>query len=188
MARPDVVGYILERIGSEARVVDAVVTTTLPSETPPGPQKLHFDIKLRRDAARSGTLVKLVFSTEQRPLLTEFGMARTPMKAPACMFDAVRRVPCPFKLIALCPAPRTQESCLSAQGSDLHGAPAAEQPPRADKVFLAIADPTCSNYSTMANQDGWSTVGNKPKVFEASTPLPSTLASSTLTTTGAAAS
>ena len=97
MARPDVVGYLLERIGPEARIVDAVVTTTLPSETPPGPQKLHYDIQLRRhlqtqqtDAARIGTLVKLVFSIQQRPVMTEFGKARTPMKAPAVMFDAVR--------------------------------------------------------------------------------------------------
>jgi hypothetical protein len=42
-------GYVEERIGPEACIVDAVVTTTLPSETPPGPQKLHRDIRLVED-------------------------------------------------------------------------------------------------------------------------------------------
>ena len=30
--------------------------------------------------------------------------------------------------------------------------------PRTDKVFIAIADPACSNYRSMSRQDGWSTV------------------------------
>lgn len=102
-AIPEVVSYVEERIGSEACIVDAVVTTTLPSETPPGPQKLHRDIRLE-DGAAAGTLIKLVFSIQGRALMTEFGMPSSPMQAPTCLFDAVR---CPVELIVL-PCTRTQ--------------------------------------------------------------------------------
>ena len=51
-----------------------------------------------------------------------------------------------------------QKNPLCVQGRDLHGAPAAEMIPRTDKVFIAIADPACSNYGSMSRQDGWSTV------------------------------
>jgi len=51
-----------------------------------------------------------------------------------------------------------QNHPLCVQGRDLHGAPAAEMIPRTDKVFIAIADPACSNYRSMSRQDGWSTV------------------------------
>lgn len=99
---PDLVGYVKERIGLGACIVDAVVTTTLPSETPPGPQKLHRDIRLRGAAA--GTLIKFVFSIQGRALMTEFGKPSSPMQSPTCLFDAVR---CPVELIVL-PCTRTQ--------------------------------------------------------------------------------
>jgi hypothetical protein len=98
LANPKVVSYVEERVGLEACIVDAVVTTTLPSETPAGPQKLHRDIRIVEDDAAAGTLVKLVFSIQGRALMTEFGMPSSPMQAPTCLFDAVR---CPVELIVL---------------------------------------------------------------------------------------
>lgn len=99
---PEVCEYIRERVGDQACIVDAVMTTTLTTKKPPGPQQLHYDISLPEDpgVGKIGTLVKLVFSIEGRPLLTEFGQSRTPMQARAALFDAVR---CLFKVLAICP-------------------------------------------------------------------------------------
>ena len=97
---PEVCEYIRERVGDKACIVDAVMTTTLiTNKPPPGQQVLHHDIRIPEDPGVGiGTLVKLVFSIEGRPILTEFGQSRTSMQAKAALFDAVR---CLFKLVAI---------------------------------------------------------------------------------------
>ena len=90
---PEACKYVKERIGENAHIVDSIVTTTLPSEQPVGPQRLHFDVKLPSEAVEGkqiGTLVKLLISTTGRPVLTEFGASREPVVAPAVLFDSVR--------------------------------------------------------------------------------------------------
>ena len=135
--------------GENARIVDAVMT--LPGVNK-GPQELHFDVA-------SGSLLKLAFSITQQPLMTEFGESRRPMTAPTALFDGVR-------CYSQTPAMRLEtffppsSSAVPVQGHHKHGAPAAETPPRSDKVFLCIANPLDDSYRSLSSEDGWSTVLN----------------------------
>ena len=84
-----------------------------------------------------GKMVKLAFSLNQRSLDTIFAVGGS-VTASAMLFDAAEK----------------------------HRGPAAESPPRVDKVFVTFADPHDPDFSSMCSQNGGSSKGAKARVFD----------------------
>ena len=71
-------------LGPNAKLLSVSIITTS-DKRQAGPQELHRD-----HASGASKELKLVFSMNGHPLMTELGVERTPMKASAMIFDAVR--------------------------------------------------------------------------------------------------
>ena len=154
---------VLDELGPSAIIGDIHITTA--SRSQQKKQRLHVD-----HLNGAGKELKLGISTEGRALLTEFGAERTAMTAPSMVFDSVcsaLTLPCPDIMSCfVIPTPCDTDWChLHVQGALLHGAPEVEDPPRTDKMFICIVNPSDSCAKSTMRAEGAVFTSNCPFFF-----------------------